>query len=71
MADATRVEIEAARPGLSPVIEHIGSTANPGLAAKPIIDLMAATVSLDAVAVRQESLARSERGLPSVPVGEE
>lgn len=29
-------------------IEHIGSTAVPGLAAKPVIDIMAAVASLDA-----------------------
>ena len=35
-------------PWLSGSIEHIGSTAVPGLAAKPIIDIMAAVESLDA-----------------------
>lgn len=34
---------------LLPVIEHIGSTAVPGLAAKPIIDLMAAVPDLSSV----------------------
>ena len=38
-------------------IEHIGSTAVPGLAAKPIIDLMAATADLNAVAARAAELA--------------
>jgi GrpB-like predicted nucleotidyltransferase (UPF0157 family) len=37
-------------------VEHIGSTSVPGLAAKPVIDLMAA-VDLDAVAGREEDLA--------------
>ncbi|WNV84592.1 GrpB family protein [Umezawaea sp. Da 62-37] len=32
-----------------PVIEHVGSTAIPGLAAKPVIDLMASTPDLDTV----------------------
>ena len=35
-------------PWLSGSIEHIGSTAVPGLAAKPVIDIMAAVHSLDA-----------------------
>lgn len=45
-----RFEAEAARlaelvPGLE--LHHIGSTAVPGLAAKPVIDMMAATADLD------------------------
>jgi GrpB-like predicted nucleotidyltransferase (UPF0157 family) len=35
-------------PWLSGPIEHIGSTAVPGLVAKPVIDIMAAVESLDA-----------------------
>ena len=35
-------------PWLAGPIEHIGSTAVPGLAAKPVIDIMAAVASLDA-----------------------
>jgi GrpB-like predicted nucleotidyltransferase (UPF0157 family) len=35
-------------PWLAGPIEHIGSTAVPGLAAKPVIDIMAAVQSLDA-----------------------
>jgi GrpB-like predicted nucleotidyltransferase (UPF0157 family) len=37
----------AALPGLFSTIEHVGSTSVTGLAAKPIIDLMAATGDLD------------------------
>lgn len=38
-------------------IEHVGSTAVPGLAAKPIIDVMPGVVSLDAFAPNIEKLA--------------
>jgi GrpB-like predicted nucleotidyltransferase (UPF0157 family) len=38
----------ALSPWLAGPIEHIGSTAVPGLAAKPVIDIMAAVESLDA-----------------------
>ncbi|MGI5241165.1 GrpB family protein [Dactylosporangium sp. CA-139066] len=39
-------DVRAAMPGRIGVIEHVGSTAVPGLAAKPVIDLMAATEDL-------------------------
>jgi GrpB-like predicted nucleotidyltransferase (UPF0157 family) len=39
---------EVLRPWLAGTIEHIGSTAVPGLAAKPVIDIMAPVHSLDA-----------------------
>jgi len=69
MADAMRAQIDQAVPGLFADIEHIGSTAVPGLAAKPIIDLMAATASLDAVVAREDALGtlgfrRIETGMP-------
>ncbi|MBL7259461.1 GrpB family protein [Paractinoplanes lichenicola] len=38
------------------VAEHVGSTSVPGLPAKPIIDLMAAAPSLDAVRDREAAL---------------
>ena len=50
-----QAEIERARlagllePWLADGVEHVGSTAVPGLAAKPIIDLMALVVDLDTV----------------------
>ncbi|MEU0554207.1 GrpB family protein [Dactylosporangium sp. NPDC006015] len=49
-------ELTAALPGLFGAVEHVGSTAVPGLAAKPVIDLMAATVALDAVVEADEVL---------------
>lgn len=47
----------AATPGLFVKIEHIGSTAVPGLAAKPVIDLMAAVHDLTHAAPHQAALA--------------
>jgi GrpB-like predicted nucleotidyltransferase (UPF0157 family) len=42
------VLLDVLGPWLAGPIEHIGSTAVPGLAAKPVIDIMAAVESLDA-----------------------
>jgi GrpB-like predicted nucleotidyltransferase (UPF0157 family) len=52
---AERARTERARlarflgPWLVDGVEHVGSTAVPGLAAKPVIDLMASVTDLDAV----------------------
>jgi GrpB-like predicted nucleotidyltransferase (UPF0157 family) len=62
-------ELIEALPGRLTVVEHVGSTAVPGLAAKPVIDLMAATEALGAVAAAENALKllgyrRIESGMP-------
>ena len=47
MFEAERAKLSAALGPLVVVIEHVGSTAVPGLAAKPIIDLLVGVRSLD------------------------
>jgi GrpB-like predicted nucleotidyltransferase (UPF0157 family) len=54
-AAAARAELASRLPGLFAAIEHIGSTSVPGLAAKPVIDLMAAA-SLAQVTGHDETL---------------
>ncbi|WP_225877108.1 GrpB family protein [Streptomyces resistomycificus] len=55
---ATAIDaLRAAAPGLLLKIEHIGSTAVPGLSAKPVIDLMAAAHDLTHAAPHQAALA--------------
>jgi GrpB protein len=49
-------ELTGALPGRLNVVEHVGSTAVLGLAAKPVIDLMAATEALDAVTAAEDVL---------------
>lgn len=56
-AEERAVLAEVLRPWLAGPIEHIGSTAVPGLAAKPVIDIMAAVESLEASRPAVEALA--------------
>jgi GrpB-like predicted nucleotidyltransferase (UPF0157 family) len=51
---------EVIAPWLSGPIEHVGSTAVPGLAAKPVIDIMAAVAGLD---TSRGAIARLESSL--------
>lgn len=46
----------ASRDGTAPVVEHIGSTAVPGLAAKPIIDLQVRVATLPSEAALEATL---------------
>jgi GrpB-like predicted nucleotidyltransferase (UPF0157 family) len=46
--EGERTRLEAAlRPWLAGPVEHIGSTAVPGLAAKPVVDIMAGVRDLE------------------------
>ena len=45
-ADALIADLEAAAPGVFIALHHIGSTAVPGLMAKPVIDLLAEAQTL-------------------------
>lgn len=69
LATSAIAELREALPGVLVEVEHIGSTAVPGLAAKPVIDLMAAAADLDAVEAREERPAilgyRVDRPRPS------
>lgn len=69
-AEAACAELRDCLPGLFTAIEHIGSTAVPGLAAKPVIDLMAGATDLDQVTAHDGSLQllgyqRHDTGMPA------
>jgi GrpB-like predicted nucleotidyltransferase (UPF0157 family) len=55
-AQTAMAELMAALGGRISRIEHIGSTAVPGLAAKPVIDLMSATAEIGSVAAAEPAL---------------
>jgi GrpB-like predicted nucleotidyltransferase (UPF0157 family) len=54
--ESERDRLHALEPTTFVAIEHIGSTAVPGLVAKPIIDIVAAVTSLDGVDLLIERL---------------
>lgn len=56
-AERDRIDL-VLRPLLVRSIEHIGSTAVPGLAAKPIIDMLAVVADIDEVALLAAPLAK-------------
>ncbi len=56
LADRAGRELTAALPGLFQAIEHVGSTAVPGLVAKPIIDLMASVETLEQVTAERAAV---------------
>ncbi len=58
MFEAERRRIEDAMPGTFVAIEHIGSTAVPGLRAKPLIDMLAGVRSLDEMFALNETMDR-------------
>ena len=70
-ARAAAARAELIPLGVFGAVEHIGSTSVPGLAAKPVIDLMAAADSLDAVAAVEDALARLLRELAEPDEGGE
>ncbi|RYG16797.1 MAG: GrpB family protein [Caulobacteraceae bacterium] len=65
-AEALIAALRAAAPGAFVVLHPIGSTAVPGLIAKPVIDLLGEAASLTAIAAALEGLgwrARGENGV--------
>jgi GrpB-like predicted nucleotidyltransferase (UPF0157 family) len=67
LAEEAIAEVHAALPGMIRAAEHIGSTAVPGLAAKPIIDIMIAVADLadvDDAALAPLGYERIETGMP-------
>lgn len=68
--EADRLHQQFAHDGLHVLIEHMGSTAVPGLAAKPILDILvgypegAAVAPYIGVFVRQEYVHRGENEIP-------
>jgi GrpB-like predicted nucleotidyltransferase (UPF0157 family) len=59
--------IREAMKGLALRIEHVGSTAVPGLAAKPVIDIQVSVATLEPLGLHAESLA--QLGYTHIPLG--
>jgi GrpB-like predicted nucleotidyltransferase (UPF0157 family) len=68
MFDAEAASIRRALGGLALRVEHVGSTAVPGLAAKPIVDLQVSVSSLEPMGSYLESLASI--GYSHIPLGQ-
>ncbi len=66
--DAERVRLEQVFKGVPVVVEHVGSTAVPGLGAKPIIDIMIGLLRLEEAEVRAPAL--EQIGYEYVPAHE-
>ncbi|SOD63619.1 GrpB domain, predicted nucleotidyltransferase, UPF0157 family [Streptomyces zhaozhouensis] len=66
-AEREIVRIRTLLPGVLNAVEHFGSTSVPGLAAKPVIDLMASVDALALVSARDAELAAA--GLRFVDAG--
>jgi len=65
--EAESASIREAMGGLALRIEHVGSTAVPGLAAKPVIDIQVSLASLESVPICSEAL--SKLGYSHVSLG--
>ena len=68
--ESERTRVKAAAGGRIEIVEHVGSTAVPGLDAKPVIDLLAGVRSLaDAIRCVQplERIGYEHRGEAGVP----
>jgi GrpB-like predicted nucleotidyltransferase (UPF0157 family) len=57
--EALRARAEAALAGIEHIIQHVGSTAVPGLDAKPIIDIDVVVPAADVVGPAVDALARA------------
>jgi len=57
--EAERARIEAAFPGTFVAIEHIGSTAVPGMQSKPLIDMLAGVRTMDDAFALNQSIHRA------------
>lgn len=59
-ADNLRLDLQQLEPWLDGQVQHVGSTAVPGLPAKPIVDLMAPVESLPTLEAADATLASAQ-----------